>query len=162
MNTRAPLAMIVAMARGRVIGKDGTLPWRLPEDLQHFKAQTIGHAIIMGRLTWASIGRALPGRTSVVVSRTSPALPEGVLCAESVETAIALARAVDDEPFVIGGGALYEAALPAATRLLVTELDKDVEGGDTFFPPLPEGFQEVERRPGTTPHVSFVEYVRRP
>ncbi len=162
MSARAPLTLVAAVGRGGAIGKAGALPWHLPEDLRHFKAATSGHAIVMGRRTWDSIGRALPGRTSIVVSRTQPSLPEGVLGAESLEAALALARAVDPEPRVIGGGILYAAAMPLATRLDLTEVDLEVEGADAFFPAIPGDFREVGRRAGETPGVTFVEYVRPP
>lgn len=157
---RAPLAMIAAVGPGRVIGKDGGLPWRLPEDLRHFKAATMGHAIVMGRRTWDSIGRPLPGRTSVVVSRGRPTLPDGIVLAHDLDEALRRARAVDAEPLIIGGGGVYAEAMPLATRLLVTEVEVEVEGGDAFFPPIPPDFREVSRRPGETPGVTFVEYVR--
>ncbi len=152
--------MVVAVGHRSVIGRGGALPWHLPEDLRHFKATTTGHAMIMGRLTWASIGRALPGRTSIVVSRRELDLPPGVLLACEIHVALSLARAVDPEPFVIGGGSIYLAAMPHATRLSVTEVDLDVPGGDAFFPAIPDDFREVSRRAGTTPGVAFVEYVR--
>jgi dihydrofolate reductase len=159
-EARAPLAMIVGVARGGVIGRAGGLPWHLPEDLRHFKAATTGHAIIMGRRTWESIGRALPGRTSVVVSTRELDLPPGVLSARDLDAALHRARAVDPEPFVIGGATLYQAAMPLATRLSVTEIDLEVPDGDTFFPAVPGDFREVSRRAGATPGLVFVEYVR--
>src|SRR5690606_21247289 len=152
-------AMIVAVGRGGVIGRDGALPWHVPEDLKHFKASTMGHAMIMGRRTWDSIGRALPGRTSIVLSRGAPELPEGVHHAQDLDGALRIARALDPEPVVIGGAAVYRAAMPLATRILLTEIDQDVEGGDVFFPPIGPAFVEVGRRPGTTPGVTFVELV---
>lgn len=155
-----PLAMIVAVGPGGVIGREGGLPWHLPEDLRHFKAETTGHAIVMGRRTWDSIGRALPGRTSVVVSRGQPALPAGVLLAHDLDDAVRRAREVDPEPMIIGGGAIYAAAMPYATRLLVTRVDLPVAGGDAFFPAIPGDFREVARRPGATPGVTFVTYER--
>lgn len=159
-GSRAPLAMIVAIGQGGVIGKDGGLPWHLPEDLRHFKAETTGHAIVMGRRTWESIGRVLPGRTSVVVSRGRPPLPEGVLLAHDVDDAVRRAREIDPEPMIIGGGDVYAAAMPLATRLLVTEVDLAVDGGDAYFPAIPGDFREVSRRPGATPGVTFVTLVR--
>ena len=110
--TLAPLALIVAVARNGVIGKDGTLPWHVSEDLKHFKKTTSGHAIIMGRNTHESIGKALPGRRNIVVTRTAGAVFRGCETAHSLEEAIALARTTDDCPFIIGGASLYEAALP--------------------------------------------------
>jgi dihydrofolate reductase len=153
------LALIVAVARGGVIGNRGGLPWKIPEDLRHFKATTMGHAILMGRRTWESIGRPLPGRRNIVVSRTA-ALP-GIEVVPSLEDGIALARG-DDLPFVIGGARLYEAALPIATDIYLTEIDREVEG-DTFFPSLHRpDWDELERRPGEERGVTFVRLARRP
>ena len=156
-----PLHLIVAMANGRVIGKNGGLPWHLPEDLKHFKALTMGHAIVMGKTTWDSIGKPLPGRTSIVVTRQQGLpFPEGVLVAHSLEEAIARARAVDPEPFVIGGAQIYAAALPFATHLHVTLMDRDIEG-DTYFPEWHEAsFRETERRLGASPDVHYVTFER--
>lgn len=120
------------MANNRVIGKDGTLPWHLPDDLRRFKALTLGHPIIMGRRTWESIGRPLPGRTSIVVTRqTSVGFPE-VTCVPGLPEALAL---VADHPdvFVIGGAQLYAAALPRADRLFLTQVQATLSG-DTTFP----------------------------
>jgi dihydrofolate reductase len=150
----APLALIVAVARNGVIGKDGALPWHVSEDLKHFKKTTTGHVIIMGRNTHDSIGRALPGRRNIVVTRTTGALFPGCETANSVEEAIALARTTDDCPFIIGGASLYEEALPFATELHLTTIDEDVEG-DTYFPKDLSAFEEVESRAGETPGVVF-------
>ncbi len=144
MTSRAPLTLIVAIADGGVIGKDGGLPWRIPEDLKHFKAETMGHAIIMGRKTHESIGRALPGRRNIVVSRSQKSF-EGCEAAESLEAAIASARTTDDEPRVIGGAAIYQAALPLATKILLTEVHRPMEG-DAFFRLDRAGWREVSRR----------------
>jgi dihydrofolate reductase len=109
-----PLALIVAVARDGIIGRDGALPWHLPEDLRHFKRLTRGHAIVMGRRTFESIGRPLPERRNLVVSRTLAAPPPGVELFPSLDAALAAARTTDPEPFVIGGAALYAEALPRA------------------------------------------------
>ena len=144
-----PLAMVVAMTADRVIGKDGGMPWHIPEDLKHFRRVTMGHAIIMGRKTHESIGRALPRRRNIVITRQRDAAFEGCDVAHSIEDAIAMARAGgDDEPRIVGGGVIYEAALPLATKLYVSEVDLDVEG-DTHFPPFdPKQWTETERRTG--------------
>ena len=144
-----PLAMVVAMTADRVIGKDGGMPWHIPEDLKHFRRVTMGHAIIMGRKTHESIGRALPRRRNIVVTRQRDAVFEGCDVAHSIEDAIAMARAGgDDEPRIVGGGVIYEAALPLATKLYVSEVDLDVEG-DTHFPRFdPEQWTETGRRAG--------------
>jgi dihydrofolate reductase len=150
----APLALIVAAARNGVIGKDGGLPWHLPEDLKHFKRTTTGHAIIMGRKTHESVGRPLPKRRNIVVTRQPGAQFPGCETANGLDEAIALARATDECPFIIGGASLYLAALPLATELHVTTIDEDVEGDTHFLEDLSE-FVEVDRRDGETEGVTF-------
>ena len=150
----APLALIAAIARNGVIGKDGDLPWRLPEDLKHFKRTTSGHAVIMGRKTYDSIRRPLPKRRNIVVTRRTDTEFPGCERASSLDEAIALARNTDPCPFIIGGASLYEEALPIATELHLTTIDDDVEG-DTYFPSDLSGFEEVEARTGETPGVVF-------
>lgn len=152
--------MVACVARGGVMGLNGTLPWHIPEDLRHFKAVTLGHAIVMGRKTYASIGRALPGRRSIVVSREPTFEAPGCETATSLERALALAWASDDEPRVIGGASIYREALPRTTRVYLTRLARDV-AGDVFFPV--EGlaaFREVERVAGETEGVAFLTLVR--
>ena len=158
---RAPLALVVAMNRERLIGADGGLPWHIPEDLKHFKRTTMGHAILMGRVTWDSIGRPLPGRHNIVISRNQNLVLKGADVVHSIEAATALARAQGDEaPCIIGGATIYAAALPHVTTLHVTEIDRVAEG-DTFFPPLAEReWEEVERRAGETPGVVFLTLKR--
>jgi len=126
------LSIIVAMAKNRTIGVHNTLPWRCPEDLKHFKALTMGHHMIMGRKTFDSIGKPLPGRTTVVVSRNPGLSIAGCLVAHSLEQAIA-ACAGDDEIFVVGGAELYAQAMPLVDTLYITEIQQDVEG-DAHFP----------------------------
>jgi len=141
------VVLIVAMARNRVIGKDGALPWRLPEDLKRFRSLTMGHPIVMGRKTYDSIGRALPGRRNVVISRQ----PD--LAIEGVETATSLAAALEmtagaDKVFVIGGQQIYQAALPIADRIELTQIDKDFDG-DVLFPQIdPAQWRESAQQPG--------------
>ncbi|HEX4585367.1 MAG TPA: dihydrofolate reductase [Burkholderiaceae bacterium] len=130
---RPRLNLIVARARNGVIGRGGTLPWHLPEDLRHFKHITMGHPIVMGRRTWESIGRPLPGRRSIVVTRNPGFRAAGIQTASSLEQALAMCEGAG-EVFVIGGAGLFAQALPMAQRLFVTEIDADFEG-DTFFPP---------------------------
>lgn len=126
------VSLIVAVAENGTIGRDGDLPWRLSDDLKRFKRITTGHAIVMGRRTFESIGRALPGRTTIVLTRdASWTPPDGVIAVPSLEAA--LARAPGDEVFVIGGASVYEEALPRADRLYLTRVHADVEG-DTRFP----------------------------
>jgi dihydrofolate reductase len=152
-STLAPLALIVAVARNGVIGREGALPWHLPEDLKHFKRTTSGHAIIMGRRTHESIGRPLPKRRNIVVTRSGSTF-EGCETAASLDEAISLARETDACPFIIGGATLYEEALPFATEIHLTEIDEDVRGDTTLDMSL-EDFDEVERRAGETPGVTF-------
>jgi dihydrofolate reductase len=154
----APLAIVVAIGKGGVIGKDGALPWRIPEDLRHFKAMTMDHAIIMGRKTHASIGRPLAGRRNIVVSRAADAF-EGCEKAASLEDAITLARTTDDEPRIIGGATIYEAALPLATKIFLTEVHRDVEG-DAFFHLDRAGWRETSREPAESEGVEFVTLER--
>jgi len=150
----APLALIVAVARNGVIGKDGGLPWHVSEDLKHFKKTTHGHAVIMGRKTHDSIGRPLPKRRNIVVTRQTGTLFPGCEAAHSLDEAIALARTTDDCPFIIGGASLYEEALPLATELHLTTIDEDVDG-DAYFPEDLSEFVEVESRKGETAGVVF-------
>ena len=131
---RPRLNLIVAWARDRVIGRAGTLPWHLPEDLRHFKRITLGHPIVMGRRTWESIGRPLPGRRSIVVTRNPHWSAPGCERAGSLAQALALCAGAG-EAFVIGGAGLFAEALPLAQRLFLTQIDADFEG-DTRFPPV--------------------------
>ncbi len=128
------LSIIVAMARNRVIGIHNTLPWHLPEDLKRFRALTMGHHIVMGRKTYESLGRLLPGRTTVIVTRNANYAVEGALIANSLKQAIKMC-ARDDEIFLIGGAELYQDALKVANKLYVTEIELAVEG-DAFFPEI--------------------------
>jgi dihydrofolate reductase len=138
------LTLIVARARNGVIGRGNQLPWRLPEDLAHFKRTTMGRPIVMGRKTWESIGRPLPGRRSVVVSRDPGYAAPGAEVVSSVAAALAL-TAAEPEVFVIGGAQIYAAALPLATRILLTQIDADFEGDAHFAAPDPAVWQEVAR-----------------
>ena len=144
------LSLICAMAENRVIGRNNSLPWHLSEDLKYFKASTMGHCIIMGRKTWESIGRPLPGRTSIVVSRNPDYQAEGAKVVQSLDEAIKLAESVAeidgrDEAFVIGGAGLYSAALPKAQRFHLTRVHAEVEG-DTKLKEFDESqWQEVRR-----------------
>ena len=128
------LSIIVAMAKNRVIGANNAIPWHLPGELKMFKTITMGHHIIMGRNTWESIGRLLPGRTTVVVTRQHDYTIAGAIVAATLDNAIA-ACGNDDEIFVIGGGQLYAAALPRTNRIYLTEVDAEV-AGDTYMPDL--------------------------
>jgi dihydrofolate reductase len=160
------LAVIAAVARNGVIGRDNEIPWHLPEDMARFRELTTGHAVVMGRKTWESLPdrfRPLLGRRNVVVTRNAGWSEEGAERAASLEEALAL---VAGEPrvFVIGGAALYAAALPLAHEIYLTELDAEFEG-DTFFPAFDRSaFDETSREPrvaadGTS--FAFVRYARR-
>ncbi len=141
--------MIVAMARNRAIGRENTLPWRISGDLQFFKRTTLGKPVVMGRKTFESIGRPLPGRQNIVITRSREWRAEGVAVAASLEQALELAQDVAardgaDEVMVIGGAEIYRQAMPLARRLYVTEVDAEVEG-DAFFPVLGDDWQESGR-----------------
>ena len=140
------LSIIVAVAEDGVIGRDNDLAWYLPADLKRFKQLTMGHHLLMGRKTFEAIGRALPGRTTVVISRRRPSLPEGVELAGSLEEAFTLAAATgEDEAFVAGGAQIYHLALPRADRLYLTQVHAAIEG-DTRFPELVESEWELVSR----------------
>ncbi len=126
------VSIIVAMSRNHTIGINNTLPWRCPEDLKHFKALTMGHHMIMGRKTFDSIGKALPGRTTVVVTRDKQLKIEGCLVAHSLQDAIKLC-AEDEHIFIVGGADIYAQSLNLADTLYITEIQQDVEG-DAHFP----------------------------
>lgn len=142
------VTIIAALAENRVIGREGALPWHLPADLAHFRAVTSGHPLIVGRRTWESIGRPLPGRTLIVVSRQPGYRADGCLVAGDLESALQLAAAAPggDEVFVAGGAELYRQALPLADRLLLT-LVPGSPAGDRFFPQLPADFQLLRSTP---------------
>ena len=131
------LSLIVALSNNRVIGRGGQLPWRLSADLRRFKQLTMGHHLIMGRKTYESIGRLLPGRTSIVVTRRLGYAAPGGLVAHSLPEALRLAAA-DDEAFVIGGEEIYCLALPRVERIYMTRVDVVIGDGDTFFSELSE------------------------
>ncbi|MCG3202701.1 MAG: Dihydrofolate reductase type 3 [Gammaproteobacteria bacterium] len=162
--TRPEIAIVVAMDRNHVIGREGGLPWHLPGDLQHFKRLTMGRPIIMGRRTHASLGRPLPGRDNIVVTGNPAYLAPGCSIARSLEEAMSLA---DDAPMacVIGGAALYREALPLANRIYLTEVHA-VARGDVRFPRFDRArWREVAREYHSAdernPHAhSFVELVR--
>lgn len=153
------LFLIVAIAKNRVIGYQNKMPWHLPAELQYFKRITMGHPIIMGRKTFESIGRPLPGRQNIVVSRNTGFTATGVEVTHSIDEAIALTAGAD--AFVIGGATLYIEALPRADKLYVTEVDATPEG-DTFFPVLnKDEWHEAsrERREKDEKNIFAVDYV---
>ncbi|MGA8260582.1 MAG: type 3 dihydrofolate reductase [Arenicellales bacterium] len=136
------ISLVVAMDENRLIGAGNALPWHLPADLKHFKKTTMGHPIVMGRCTWESIGRALPGRTNIVVSRRPGYRAEGAVVVNSIEAAREAARASAAKPagdlgelMVIGGAVIFEQCLAEATRIYLTEIHAAFEG-DTYFPEL--------------------------
>ncbi len=144
------VTLIGACAHSGVIGRDNRLPWRLPEDLKLFKATTMGHVLIMGRRTFESIGRPLPGRTTIVITRNAEWRAEGCLHAESIDAALALAhRENRGEVFVAGGADVYRQTLPIAARVLLTEIDLEVSG-DAYFPPMPADQWRVHARTDMT------------
>lgn len=155
------LNLIAALARNRVIGRGNAMPWHLPEDLKRFKALTLGHPVIMGRKTFESIGRPLPGRDNIVVSRAG-FTAAGIRPARSLEEAIDVAGG--RPAFVIGGGEIYRLALPHATRLHLTEIDAEPEG-DAWFPEFDrtEWVESVREPgpPGSSLPFEFVTYERR-
>ena len=160
-------AIIVAIADNNAIGRNNSLLWHISEDLKFFKRTTSGCPVIMGRKTFESIGRPLPKRTNIVVSRGFDA-PEGVVVVPSLEDAYAAASAViSDRCFVIGGGQIYAQAMDHADRLVVTHVHTVIEDADTFFPPIDPTVWEVASRsdvmndPETGYDFEFVEYTRK-
>ena len=166
-------ALIVAMSRNRVIGRNNALPWYLPGDLRYFKQVTMGKPILMGRKTWESIGRPLPGRMNVVISRDHQwQAPAGTVCEHSLADGFKRATAQaelegGDEVMVIGGGEIYAAALPDIDRMYVTRVHAEIEG-DAFFPEVNwEQWEEIGREDfsasDNNPYdYSFVVYQRLP
>ena len=159
------ISLIVAASSNGVIGVDGDLPWRLPDDLKRFKALTTGKPVIMGRKTWDSIGRPLPNRQNIVITRNPAFEAEGCDIVATPEQAIA-AAGDSDELMIIGGGAIYAIFLDKATRIYLTRVHTEIDG-DTFFPgPDPEVWVEVSStaHPADERHSAafdFIDYVRR-
>jgi dihydrofolate reductase len=139
------IAAIAAIDKNRVIGKAGEIPWYLPADLKYFKRQTLNHHIIMGRKSFQSIGRPLPKRTNIVLTRDPFFAASNCLIARSLDEALQLAREDgEEEAFIIGGGEIYRQALPLLDRLYLTEVETEVEGGDAFFPLIqPENWEVI-------------------
>lgn len=158
------ISIIVAMAKNRAIGVNNTLPWHCPEDLKHFKSLTLGHHIIMGRKTYESIGKPLPGRTTIVVSRDRSLKIEGCIVTDSLPAALA-ACANDDHIFIVGGADIYAQSIQLTNTLIITEVQKDV-AGDAWFPEFDRAaWQEVSReihhqKIPETLEFHFVEYLR--
>ena len=160
-----PVVVVAAVARNRVIGTAGDLPWRLPADMKRFKAITVGKPMIMGRKTFDSIGRPLPGRRTIVVTRDPAWVADGTETAGSLDAALAMARAGDpDEIVIAGGGEIYAQALPRADRLRLTLVDLAPEG-DARFPDFdPADWRETAREAhpaaDARPAFDFVDYAR--
>ena len=163
------LRAIWAQARGGVIGADGDMPWHLPEDLAHFKRATLGRPVVMGRRTWESFPvrfRPLPDRENIVITRNAAYDAPGAAVVGSLDEGIAAALAADPEPWIIGGGSIYAAAMDRLDELWVTEIDVDVEA-DTSAPPIGEEWRVASRSPATGWHENregiryrFLTYVR--
>jgi dihydrofolate reductase len=157
------LSLIAAVARNRVIGINNTLPWHLPEDLKRFRALTTGHHIIMGRKTYESLNRLLPGRTTVIVSRNPDYSVPGALTATSLRRAVEICGN-DEEAFLIGGAELYLDGLKLANKLYLTEIDAEFEG-DVFFPAINFAeWQEVARESHISAqglNFNYITYQRR-
>ncbi len=151
------LSIIVAMAHNRTIGVNNTLPWRCPEDLKHFKALTMGHHMIMGRKTFDSIGKPLPGRTTVVVTRDKSLKIEGCVIAHSLQDAIAACKD-DNEVFIVGGADIYAQSLQLADTLYITEIQQEV-AGDAHFPEFDRSeWKEVSREHRSQQEPQPLEY----
>ena len=166
------LGLIWAQARGRVIGRAGTMPWHVPEDLAHFVEQTSGHPVVMGRRTWESIPpafRPFRGRTNIVISRQAGFTADGASVVATLEEALERAAAAPGREltWIVGGGSVYEQALPLASLVWVTELDLEVDDGDTLAPPLDAAWRLSEADPAEGWHRSrtgvpyrFLRYTR--
>jgi len=153
--TQPAISMIVARSRNHVIGRDNQMPWKISADLQFFKRVTMGYPVIMGRKTWESIGRPLPGRRNIVVSRNASYELAGAELASSLDEAL---NRLSEAPrvFVIGGEQLFMQAFDRADKLFITEIEMDVDGGDTFFEvPKESDWKEVERTPGSENGIDF-------
>lgn len=161
------IKILVAFDENRVIGKNNELIWHLPADLKRFKALTTGHVIIMGRKTYDSIGKPLPNRTTIVISRTSGLQIEGVICTTSIEEAILKAKSLSREDiFIVGGAEIYALSLAVADQILVTQLH-DIFEGDAFFPEIhPDQWTVTEKERGVTDEkntyqYSYLTYIRK-
>jgi dihydrofolate reductase len=151
------ISLIVAMAENRVIGRGGSIPWKIPGEQKMFRRITLGHTVIMGRKTHEDIGRPLAGRLNIVVSRRKAYHPAGCLKADSLEGALALCPRKETEAFIIGGGELFRESLPLADRIYLTVVPVTVPG-DTLFPEIPEAFAITRSEPvaGPSPYVLHV------
>jgi dihydrofolate reductase len=158
-SDRPRTTLVAAVAANGVIGASGGIPWRIPEDFAHFKRVTVGHTLVMGRTTYDSIGRPLPGRTTVVLTRDATWSADGVLVAASLDEALALAADLPGEVMVAGGATIYAAALPVADAQILTEVHLS-PAGDTFYPDWDRAeWVETSRVPG--PGLEWVWWERR-
>ena len=161
------VSLLAALDRNFAIGKHNALPWHLPDDLKRFKALTLGKPVLMGRKTAESLGRALPKRRNLVLTRSGRLPFEGMQAVASIEDALAVAARDGDELCVIGGGEVYALALPLATHMRLTLVDTVVEGADAFFPRFDAGAWRIDARqahPANARHLhafEFVDYTRR-
>jgi dihydrofolate reductase len=161
----SPISLVVALDRNYAIGRGGAMPWHLPDDLKRFKALTLGKPVLMGRKTAVAIGRALPGRLNLVLTRGDEAPFADQVVVSSIDAA--LERAAGHELAVIGGGEVYALALPRATRMHLTRVDTDVAGADAFFPRFDAGdWMETSREEHAADArhafaMTFVDYSRR-
>jgi dihydrofolate reductase len=146
------ISAIVAMASNRVIGNRGDIPWKIPGEQKMFKEITLGHTVIMGRKTYESIGRPLPGRTNVVITRQSGYQADGCIVVHDLNSAIQSCPAEENEAFICGGGQLYQEAMSATDRIYLTVLSREVEG-DTYFPEI----SETEFKLSRSDHIDGVE-----
>jgi len=153
------IKILVAFDENRVIGKNNTLIWHLPADLQRFKALTTGHVIIMGRKTYESIGKPLPNRTTIVITRQAEFNSEGIITVHSLGEAILKAKSISREDiYIVGGAEIYQLSLAHADQILVTQLH-DIFDGDAYFPEIPmDAWEIVEREKGVTDEKNKFQY----
>jgi len=160
------IVLVVAKSENNVIGVDGDLPWKISADLKHFKAVTMGHPIVMGRKTWDSIGRPLPGRRNIVITRRDDLVIQGVDVVKSIDAALDLCRKDNAaKAMIVGGGQIYTDIMDRANVIELTEIHSEIEG-DTFFPTIDqsawvETAREAFPADGDTPAYSFVTLTRR-
>lgn len=158
------ISLIAAIGKNRELGKENSLLWNIPEDMKHFRDTTRGHAVVMGRKTFESIGRPLPNRTNIIVSRDKNyKVPEDCLRAESIEEAIKIASEHEStEVFIIGGAQIYALALPYADKLYLTIVDKEFPDADAFFPDYPEFKKTISKRTSSDENYnySFIELTK--
>ena len=152
------IILIAAMTKRRVIGKNNALPWNIPEELQHFRTQTLDSTVIMGRKTYDSIGRLMPKRHNIIVSRSSPSIPGADVCS-SLDEAIKKAKTYGKTIFIIGGAQIFKEALPIADKMYLSYMKRDYDG-DTYFPEFDEREWKVEKREDHE-EFEFVVYVRK-